>query len=33
MEVAIKGNNIRITIVKFGQIPDAHYFDKAFEPI
>lgn len=22
-----------ITIVKFGQIPDAHYFDKAFEPI
>lgn len=22
-----------ITIVKFGQIPDSHYFDKAFEPI
>lgn len=25
--------SIVITIVKFGQIPDAHYFDKAFEPI
>ena len=24
---------IRILIEKFGQIPDAHYFDKAFEPI
>lgn len=23
----------RILIMKFGQIPDAHYFDKAFEPI
>lgn len=22
-----------ITIVKFGQIPDSHYFDKTFEPI
>lgn len=22
-----------ITIFKFGQIPDPHYFDKAFEPI
>lgn len=25
--------DIRLTIEKFGQIPDAHYFDKAFEPI
>ena len=24
---------IRITIEKFGQIPDIHYFDKPFEPI
>ena len=24
---------IRILIEKFGQIPDAHYFDKTFEPI
>lgn len=24
---------IRIVIEKFGQIPDSHYFDKAFEPI
>lgn len=24
---------IRITIEKFGQIPDIHYFDTAFEPI
>lgn len=24
---------IRILIEKFGQIPDAHYFDKVFEPI
>lgn len=24
---------IRITIEKFGQIPDPHYFDKEFEPI
>lgn len=22
-----------ISIIKFGQIPDSHYFDKAFEPI
>ena len=26
-------SEIRILIEKFGQIPDAHYFDKAFEPI
>lgn len=25
--------DIRLSIEKFGQIPDAHYFDKAFEPI
>lgn len=25
--------SVVITIVKFGQIPDSHYFDKAFEPI
>lgn len=24
---------IRLVIEKFGQIPDAHYFDNAFEPI
>lgn len=24
---------IRIVIEKFGQIPDSHYFDKAFDPI
>lgn len=24
---------IRAAITKFGQIPDTHYFDKAFEPI
>ena len=24
---------LRILIMKFGQIPDVHYFDKAFEPI
>lgn len=24
---------IRLSITKFGQIPDTHYFDKAFEPI
>ena len=24
---------IRILICKFGQIPDAHYFEKSFEPI
>lgn len=24
---------IRLTIEKFGQIPDAHYFDNTFEPI
>nr|DAS78793.1 MAG TPA: hypothetical protein [Caudoviricetes sp.] len=28
-----KRAEIRILIEKFGQIPDAHYFDKAFEPI
>lgn len=28
-----KKADIRLTIEKFGQIPDAHYFDKAFEPI
>lgn len=28
-----KPANIRILIHKFGQIPDPHYFDKAFEPI
>lgn len=28
-----KEAEIRITIEKFGQIPDPHYFDKAFEPI
>lgn len=28
-----KAAEIRFTIEKFGQIPDAHYFDKAFEPI
>lgn len=25
--------SILITILKFGQIPDIHYFDKAFDPI
>lgn len=25
--------DIRLSIEKFGQIPDTHYFDKAFEPI
>lgn len=25
--------SVVITIVKFGQIPDSHYFDIAFEPI
>ena len=25
--------SVVITIVKFGQIPDSHYFDAAFEPI
>ena len=25
--------SVNITIVKFGQITDVHYFDKAFEPI
>ena len=25
--------SIIITIIKFGQIPDSHYFDSAFEPI
>lgn len=28
-----KRADIRFTIEKFGQIPDTHYFDKAFEPI
>lgn len=25
--------SVCITIAKFGQIPDTHYFDKAFDPI
>lgn len=28
-----KAAEIRFTIEKFGQIPDIHYFDTAFEPI
>lgn len=28
-----KRAEIRMVIEKFGQIPDIHYFDKAFEPI
>ena len=28
-----KDSYLRILIMKFGQIPDTHYFDKAFEPI
>ena len=28
-----KSCEIRFEIMQFGQIPDAHYFDKAFEPI
>lgn len=28
-----KKADIRFSIEKFGQIPDEHYFDKAFEPI
>lgn len=28
-----KRAEIRLVIEKFGQIPDAHYFDKAFTPI
>lgn len=28
-----KPTYVRIMIEKFGQIPDAHYFDKAFDPI
>lgn len=28
-----KTASLRILILKFGQIPDVHYFDKAFEPI
>lgn len=28
-----KPTEIRFVIEKFGQIPDPHYFDKAFEPI
>lgn len=30
---ATKEARIRFVIEKFGQIPDHHYFDKAFEPI
>nr|DAI25622.1 MAG TPA: hypothetical protein [Caudoviricetes sp.] len=33
MDATIKGNCIRITLTKFGQLPDLHYFDAAFEPI
>lgn len=28
-----KSAYVRFLIMKFGQIPDVHYFDKAFEPI
>ena len=28
-----KDADIRLSIEKFGQIPNEHYFDKAFEPI
>ena len=28
-----KSAELRFVIEKFGQIPDAHYFDKAFDPI
>lgn len=28
-----KKASMRFAISKFGQIPDSHYFDKAFEPI
>lgn len=28
-----KEQRLSFLITKFGQIPDAHYFDKAFEPI
>ena len=28
-----KISRLRFSIEKFGQIPDAHYFDKAFDPI
>lgn len=28
-----KKAEIRFTIEKFGQIPDSHYFDRAFDPI
>lgn len=28
-----KKADIRLSIEKFGQIPDTHYFDNAFEPI
>lgn len=28
-----KNSEIKFYIEKFGQIPDTHYFDKAFEPI
>ncbi len=32
-ENASAAASIVLTITKFGQIPDAHYFDAAFEPI
>ena len=28
-----KSADLRILIIKFGQIPDQHYFDKTFDPI
>lgn len=28
-----KETDLRLSIEKFGQIPDSHYFDKAFDPI
>lgn len=28
-----KENRFTFLITKFGQIPDSHYFDEAFEPI
>lgn len=30
---ATKNNRLTFIITKFGQIPDPHYFDKAFKPI
>lgn len=30
---AAEAASLAITIVKFGQIPDLHYFDGAFEPV